>query len=104
MSAKPWSLPEIVVVLLVQVTGLAAAAFCTFIAVLYVPEISLAAYRPTGTEHAIGVAAVALGSVLLAAGPLTAWFLRRTTIWLVLAAVMVAGGAALSMVLVQAVS
>jgi hypothetical protein len=101
---KAWTPQEIVVVVLTQLTGLAAAAFCTFIAVLYIPEISLATYRPTAAEHAIGVAAVVVGSVLLAAGPLAAWFLRRRRAWLVTAAAVVTAGAAGSIALIQMVS
>jgi hypothetical protein len=104
MSEKPWSLPEILVVLVALFTGLAAASFCTFVAILYVPEISLATYRPTATEHAIGVAAAVVGSVLMAAGPLTAWFVRRTKVWLGAAAAFVIAGAVLSVVAVQQVT
>jgi hypothetical protein len=104
MSTKPWSLPEVLVVLLALFTGLAAASFCTFVAVLFVPEISVATYRPTPTEHAIGVAAVVVGSVLAASGPLTAWFVRRTRVWLAAAAAFVVIGAVLSVVVVQQAS
>jgi hypothetical protein len=101
---KAWTPQEILVVVLAQLTGVAAAAFCTFIGVLYIPEISVATYRPTGAEHAIGVAAVVVGSVMLAAGPLAAWFLRRRRAWLVTAAALVAAGAVGSITLVQLVS
>lgn len=104
MSTKPWSLPEVLVVLVALFTGLAAAALCTFIAVLFVPEVSVATYRPTAAEHAIGVAAVVVGSVLAAAGPLTAWFVRRRRVWLAAAAVFVVFGAVVSIVIVQRVS
>jgi hypothetical protein len=99
-----WTPQEILVVVLAQLTGLAAAAFCTFIGVLYIPEISVATYRPTAAEHAIGVAAVVVGSVMLAAGPLVAWFLRRRRAWLATAGALMAAGAVCSIALVRIVS